>query len=153
MNTNLRISTPRAALWLLTVLFTPHTKSCRCPGINVIVWSVKYKISITWLSFMSLSNPDGAIFYSAWFKYPSPRVCLQLNHWVNVQQPEKNLVCRNQWDKKQGELLTPGKTTLILTVNDIIRPSGLRILHQSQGDNTTVAGFPRVRKTGVFWVL
>lgn len=39
----------------------------------------------------------------------------------------------------------------ILTVNDIIRPSGLKVLHQSKGDNTTGTGLlPRVRKSEVF---
>lgn len=96
---------------MISAFLSPHLGYSRCPGVNVIVWNAKCKISIRWHSFMSLSNPDGGIFYSAWFKYPSLWVCLQLNHSVNVQQPEKNPVFWNRWDTKQGELLTPGKTT------------------------------------------
>lgn len=135
-------------------LFALKSWYSRCPGINVIVWSVKCKISIRWDSFMSLSNPDGAIFYSKWFKYPSLWVCLQLNHSVNVQQPEKNPLFWYRWDTKQGELLTPGKTTPDLDCKwyyNVRRGSKSYIKGKQQYN---CDGFlPCVRKSVVFWVL
>lgn len=134
--------------------FTTQARNSRCPGINVIVWSVKYKISIRWHSFMSLSNPDGAIFYSAWFKYPSIWVCLQLNHPVNVQQPEKNLVFLDQWDKKQGDLLTPGRTTPDIDCKwyymSVRAPSATSKQRRQYNYGWVL---PCVRKLGVFLVL
>lgn len=122
-------------------LFTPQSWYSRCPGINVIVWSVKCKISIRWHSFMSLSNPDGAIFYSAWFKYPSLWICLQLNHSVNVQQPEKKPVFWNQWDTKQGELLTPGETTPDFDCKWYYTSVRAQSPTSKQSNNTTVTAF------------
>lgn len=90
---------------------------------------------------MSISNPDG--FFSARSKYPSLWVCLQLNHSVSVQQPEKNLL--ESVRPKAGWAVNTSKDhPRFFTVNYIIRPSGLKVLHQSKGDNTTVTGFRAV---------
>lgn len=86
----------------------------KCPRSLCNCLKCKCKISITWRSFVSQSSPDG--FFSAWFKYPRPPVCLLLNPFFGggvARQPEK----KNKWSPgiggspKEGEPLTPAKTT------------------------------------------